>query len=377
MVCRAPITSYAAAASYSRDCERKEEHWERTPLTQADEIHPRKNPSYSDDRSSATRREMFLQSHSEENTSMLKCYCLKDIVRLRGLFMVSVVLFSLCFASAEKDFDWKIRVLIVTRATPRDGHLRFFRSLRAAEIPVEIVQTSDENSEISKVLETIRYYNQDEVLMLTNSDQYLATQEAPVAAWTVIGEAARQEAAVLLPFPALPRVMSYEVHDQLERVQELKHLRVREEQHQRQARPDTKSFDAFAFVGLTNSVQHLLDRLETRHHQGSLGTMWRVLAESPGLRKRAGAALDHRYVAFRRANTLETGNFGFRERLDGHPILHTKDLTLPPFLYGTPLTLPASLASMVAREVTFKFICEDCPDEPLPRPRLKAKIFRA
>ncbi|XP_042858291.1 procollagen-lysine,2-oxoglutarate 5-dioxygenase 1-like [Penaeus japonicus] len=326
------------------------------------------------------------------------CSCFQNSVRRYCvLFLVPVLFLCLCVVSGESYLDPKIRVLILTGATPRDGHLRFFRSLKSADFPVQIVRTEGSESEISTALETIRTYNQDEALILTNSDQFLAVQGALAATWTVIGEAARQEASVLMSFPALPKVMSYDVHEEMERVlkdlqshrefersgvkprgaeglatarkllKKLQHLTVRGEQDQRQAKPDIKSFRAFAFAGLASSVKNLLEGLEAKYHQGSLGTLWRVLAESPGLRRRHGVALDYRYVAFQKA---DTGNFGFRERLEGKPIVHTAERTLPPFLYGSPTGMPFSLANMAVKEVTFKFLCDDCPDEPLSRPQV-------
>nr|XP_027226610.1 uncharacterized protein LOC113818615 [Penaeus vannamei] len=123
-------------------------------------------------------------------------------------------------------------------------------------------------------------------------------------------------------------------------LKELQHLRVREEQDQRLAKADTKSFKAFAFAGLTSSVQNLLERLDARLHEGSLGAAWRVLAESPGLRKRLEVALDHRYVAFRRADTLQTGNFGYRARLNGDPSCTPRTSRCRPSSTGRPSTCP-------------------------------------
>ncbi|XP_042209151.1 uncharacterized protein LOC121857239 [Homarus americanus] len=191
--------------------------------------------------------------------------------------------------------DSRVRLLIVAsggRVDVKDGHRRLFRAAKGIGLPVQMVTVKDPSLETSRILQVIRQhpYKPDDILVLTNSDQYLPAAAPHVLAWRILGEALKQEAEVLIPILFSPLILNPELEKEYHKVEEelrklkdnktressvkgrtaedlvlLKNLlhqqdilKVKGKQYQRKVRPDTKNFRAYAFAGLVASIEDLL-----------------------------------------------------------------------------------------------------------------------
>nr|XP_053632311.1 LOW QUALITY PROTEIN: uncharacterized protein LOC128688486 [Cherax quadricarinatus] len=186
----------------------------------------------------------------------------------------------------------RVRLLLLTGKSAKDGHHRLFRAATGAGYLTQMLVVEESRQEVSKVLQVIRKerYASDDLLVLTNSDEYIPTCEPGMLILRVLGHLLQEEAEVVMSYPPRPHNLTLHLKEEFKRVNnELKFrlnstgghvtgkehrtedlltlkkllheqqvLKVREQQQLRRAPPDTQNFTAYAFAGLVRSLEDLL-----------------------------------------------------------------------------------------------------------------------